>query len=737
MDLQIRIVYDYLDDELNENVLFLTERLQALNPHDSTWAHLRALACLRLGRYALASEFSRKLGINGEHLGCSYVFAQACLQLKNYADGVTALSRAQAVLASRKQTCRPKDEPSHAERYLPDSSSLSRLLGKLHKASGDIKTAAIHFAAALEASPFMWDAFTDLCDSGMRIRISNIFKLRDHSSRNESCQKKPVKLAQTVLTNVTTRSRQPLESRLREPSKLPVQTSRYKSQITDENEPVTESWNVPNSSNPAAPGPLRMNIPVMSKKRLRSGLDHQQPAETLTTPSESSQNQDDALSSRSTSSDLPLAPPRRSARLLNQRAPFPALRENSLSDSGAPKRLAKPKNPGRLVEQKTPATLQPESADPAVSQEQKRLDRLPLIQTPKTATTPKTSCTNHTTPSNHESHEKLQPIMDLLQKLGSGYYHLTRFQPRTCLEAFTSLPVGQQATPWVLSKVGRAQYELMSYKEAKVTFQALRKLAPSWVEDMEVFSTVLWHLKEDIALAFLSHELSDNHYLLPQTWCAIGNMFSLQRSRKEAIKCFQRACQLSPRIAHSFSLLGYEYMEMEEFTEASIAFHQAIQVDPRHYSAWVGLGRVQERLGQSGKALEYYLGAEKINSHNAVLLTYIARMLDRAGRRENALTYIRRGIKLDPPSAVVGLLRMQAAGIHLRLRQPSEALRDLRLVEKIAADEPRVYFLLGKAYAMSGQSSRGAALKSYTTALSLAPWSDEIRTAIQDLNDAP
>lgn len=222
--------------------------------------------------------------------------------------------------------------------------------------------------------------------------------------------------------------------------------------------------------------------------------------------------------------------------------------------------------------------------------------------------------------------EKLQALLTLMSKLGHAYYYLSQFQPKACLEALSGLPTEQQATAWVLSKVGRAQYEMMAYKDAKTTFQILRRVAPSWLDDVEVYSTVLWHLKDDVELAFLGHELTDSHYLEPQTWCAMGNSFSLQRCHQEAIKCFRRAGQLEPQLAYSYSLLGHEHFEAEEYGEATTAFRRALQVDPRHYSAWVGLGRAQERLGQGDKALRYYRSGEKVNPNNAALLTYIARV---------------------------------------------------------------------------------------------------------------
>lgn len=97
--------------------------------------------------------------------------------------------------------------------------------------------------------------------------------------------------------------------------------------------------------------------------------------------------------------------------------------------------------------------------------------------------------------------------------------------------------------------------------------------------------------------------------------------------------------------------------------------------------------------------------------------------LDKSNNRPRALNYLRRAISLEPPPAIVALIRLQAAGIYLHLGQPSQALEDLEMAARAAPSEPRVHFLLGQAYAMMGSGGgwRERALNSYTVALSLAP----------------
>ncbi|KAH6894267.1 hypothetical protein B0T10DRAFT_558416 [Thelonectria olida] len=702
MEAQLQLVHYYLDNELNENALFITERLHASNPKDHTWSHLRALACLRLGRHALAAEFSHNAATNGQHLGCAYVYAQACLKLKNYTEGIDVLTRKQF-----------GHQQSASARFSPDSSVVNRVLGQLHRANGDNKAAAACFVAALQENPFMWDAFTELCDTGVKLSVPNIFKLREEKSIKGKIGRLPlVDLDSPDLTPTRNSNRQ------RKPLKpASPHTSQSQSQThSSVDEQDLDAKITPNDTVKSAQSP---NV-KSTKKRPQSGS-----SAVSAAPSEP------AAPTGSTRGSRARAAPRRSARLM-QRASISAT--NSVSDNSNKenvKHLAKPKKPIDQKESKTPSTKQEQESD----------TQLPasLTEEPLSKEASESKCDikeSDTINSVLPTPEKLSSLIGLVRKIGIGYYHLSRFQPKICLEVFASLPAEQQSTPWVLSKTGKAHYELMSYQEAKTTFQALRKLAPTWTEDLEVYSNVLWHLKQDVELAFLAHELCESQYLSPQAWCAMGNSFSARKSRQEAMKAFRRACQLSPPVAQSFSLLGHELAETEDYPGAVTAFRQALQVDARHYPAWVGLGRVKEKLGEKEQALEYYLRAEKVNSSNAVLMTYIARVLETTGKHGLALGYLRRGLGVNPPNNILCLIRMQTASIFLRMGQPAEALKHLHWVEKCVPDEAQVHLMLGRAYAMLGEDKRSVALKSYTIALSLAPWSEDIKLAISDLEDS-
>ncbi len=51
------------------------------------------------------------------------------------------------------------------------------------------------------------------------------------------------------------------------------------------------------------------------------------------------------------------------------------------------------------------------------------------------------------------------------------------------------------------------------------------------VQGMEVYSTVLWHLKEEVALSHLAQQVIAQDRHSPHAWAVLGNCFSLQKVR--------------------------------------------------------------------------------------------------------------------------------------------------------------------------------------------------------------
>lgn len=312
--------------------------------------------------------------------------------------------------------------------------------------------------------------------------------------------------------------------------------------------------------------------------------------------------------------------------------------------------------------------------------------------------------------------EALNWVLDLFSKLAGGFFALNHYKCQEAIQVFNSLPQGQRETPWVLAQIGKAYYEQAMYAEAEKYFIRVKTIAPSRMEDTEVYSTVLWHQKNGVELAYLAHELMEIDRLSPQAWCAIGNSFSLNREHDQALKCFKRATQLDPKFAYAFTLQGHEYVANEEYEKALDAYRHGISADNRHYNAWYGLGKVYEKMGKLEFAEQHFRTAANINPTNAVLVCCIGLVLEKLNNPNAALLQYGRACTLAPQSV---LARFRKARAFMKLHELKLALVELKILKDIAPDEANVHYLLGKLYKMLHDKAN--AIKHFTTALNLDP----------------
>ncbi|KAL6902973.1 hypothetical protein GGI43DRAFT_328216 [Trichoderma evansii] len=805
-----QVVYYHLDSGSYDNALFFAERYAAHDPRSSEAAYLYSLCHLRLGDYRSAYDVSKPMGYRGVHLGCTWVFAQACLALERYKDGIAALDKAKGSW-SQKHTMGKHSATTRAA--YPDTPAILCLLGKLYRGYDDKKRAVSCFEEALKHNAFQWDAFKALCDMGVKVRVPNIFMASDSLLQNlgQDLTTANAELSQSQSTIASSFEQQQPQQPPKKSSMRPMtadmgpdpfgvsfsaadmtpmtenmlantesdfmsrmQNARFK--LTSSANHDAEGLETPTgppaeamasrSNNlqepPHAPArrtrnaqhvdqtleaPPRMNHRLGSRKNpiTREKNSQEQPLEPISdTPSAPTGNSRSSVMSttdrkrtlaghpvsRSTNTEEHAT--RRSARLIKPSGK-PSSTTSTPTAGGAPggRELKKARPPvSRMVRPGSSGS----NAVRVVSGNRKPLedhsgdgeyDEMGKAREPSV---PPSKAGEH---SLARFEEALRWVMDLMKKLGSGYFLLSQFQCQEAIQALNALPAAHQSSPWVLALMGRAHYEQASYAEAEKFFRRMRAQCPSRLEDMEVYSTILWHLKRETDLSFLAHELVDAAWHSPQAWCALGNAWSLARDPEQALKCFKRATQLDPKFAYGFTLQGHEHVTNEEYDKALTAYRQAISADKRHYNAYYGIGRVQQRLGAYDKALTHFQAAHLINPNNAVLVTCIGTALEKQKQIIPALRAYSKAVELAPRAAST---RYKKARALLAVGQIEEAQRELVILKDLAPDEGTVHFLLATLY--RSMNEKQEAVRHFTIALALDPKAGpQIKEAIESFED--
>ncbi|KAF5833591.1 hypothetical protein DUNSADRAFT_10043 [Dunaliella salina] len=326
--------------------------------------------------------------------------------------------------------------------------------------------------------------------------------------------------------------------------------------------------------------------------------------------------------------------------------------------------------------------------------------------------------------------------MALLEPAFQGYLHLAMYRCTEALQCFRCLQPNQARTAWVWCQVARAYFERMDYSQAAHAFETARQLDKQHLEGMEVYSTVLWHLKRDTDLSYLAQDLVAVDRLAPQTWCVLGNFFSLQREHEAALKLFERSLQLDSTFTYAYTLSGHEHAANDDLDSALTCYRNALRLDGRHYNAMYGMGQLYFRQEKYDVALVHFKSAALVNPQSSVLRCYWGMALAKQGILGNALAKLQEAVDLDPRNP---LARYEKAGVLAASGTDVgvvRAVEELEALIAIAPGEASVYFQMGKLYKQLG--NLGAAQRQLETALSLNSASSAdaglIKVAIEKLS---
>lgn len=786
-------IHHHLDTDLPETANFLAGRLHALEPRSPDSAHLLALTYFRLRRLKAAADTAQKFGSNGRHLGCAYVFAQACLQLGRATEGVGALEKSKSSWTGKAQRLQ--------QRFMPSTAACWTLLGKLWQTHGDLRKAGDCFVEAHKANPFTWEAFDGLCSVGADLNVQHIFRPSTDMLPEGTLITDASRASDEIYTDAEEQTTaQPLAAQLNfnqqifTPSADPFGTS-TKPGVLDyaKGKPALKAplseWDTPvgNGGNGVEDDAAMSEIlidsetnaihpPPAPSRRTRPG---QQPFDAADRPRQPTLRNQTLSVSEDVHDGLPNAPQhsrkassttvgghkrtisghhtsatessnahqpiRRSNRLGQSTTSTASTRTTSsrptTADSTAQVGTVRPAKPATGTKGRMASTvgrvvsgnrkILPADRNRDGEKEKRALSR--ASEREKSATTvstaqaeSKTSIVTHPAgpkpvanvsqpaPTFQLDMASLTNLLDHLRLLASATYSLSRSETGATLRTLRSLPVSQRETPYPLALLARTHYEAGDYKASEETFIRLLKLQPSRTQDTELYSTVLWHLKKDAPLAFLCMSLRDIDSTAPETWCAVGNAFSLAREHDQAIAAFKRSVQVDPKFAYAWTLMGHEFIANEDFDSAMSSFRHAVAIDRRGFGGWYGLGKCSERIGKLEDAERHFRIASSLNPTNSTLLVCIGLVLERQRNRRAALTQYSKALELAPSSA---LARFKKARVLMHLRMWEEALAELEMLREVAAEEANVWFLLGKCYRALGD--RGEGLRCFTYALNL------------------
>ncbi|KAJ2719028.1 anaphase-promoting complex subunit cdc27 [Coemansia sp. Benny D115] len=524
---------------------------------------------------------------------------------------------------------------------LPTLADVSDLLGLVCVRTNRISQSEQHSIDAIRRNPLLWSSCRRLCEYGSAKKLEQALSGTMGSSKSDTrdfdeTQEDPARAEQSLLDSTPIRSsRTPARNNEPGPMAPPpvIQRKNVLSmrqmaniQIAHSSRPVTA--NTPDSA---------------AGTRMRTRLASQIPGAGL------------AMGGNSSSSNSSEAPgtniPTGASASSRVRAPSLGIR------AGADPRQDASMRSLSLAMARTPSKPRAEALPPS---EKKRLRNGTTLRA-TSLSWPKTPSAESKKASISVDYDALSHIHRFFKTSAMVFVHTaTHHAPEALLE-FSMLPCEQQNSAWGLCLLGRICFEVGRYPEAAQAFGAAHQLAPHRVRDMDIYSTLLWHMKREEELACLAHKMiSIGRNWSPEAWVAVANCFSLDGDHASALKSLGRSIQLYkaahggtvivPRnesggvsgLAYAHTLVGHESVAGDDLDRAQQAFRTAIRIDSRHYNAWYGMGTVYLRLGKLDLSEYHFRRALSLNSQNPLLMQSAGAVYEHRGDYASALEVYKR-----------------------------------------------------------------------------------------------
>ncbi|KAK1756226.1 hypothetical protein QBC47DRAFT_299006 [Echria macrotheca] len=716
-------IYYHLDNFAYENALFFGERLLA---HDraAESAFLLALCHLRLGDPRSAYEVSKQYGYRGIHLGCAFVFAQSCLDLDRFKEGITALEKSRASWTAKSSIGK---HTSTTRAPYPDAAAASCLLGKLYRAYDDKKKAVSCFEDALRSNPLMWDAFTILCDMGVDIRVPNVFRATDSFARG--FDQEPSTVAETVTASIPS-------------GPEPLQKRSVSQSVNQDSDPFdlhrqTAFQDVAGNGNPLfaeVENDLMAKIVAAQSRYPPSHGNRNGPEGMATPPAAPPVAPEQPVSRVGYPTEPPQAPPRRTRTAQPAEVNILEAPPRMSYRLGA-RRRERPQDPGgdisesmmkpstlsiSATERKRTASGHPVQPRPANGEEPRRSARLNVF--PR-STTSKGTAGNGTIGSTATRElKKARPPVSRILRPGSSGSSVGRVVSGNrkpveegSMDVDHSDAVRGREPPALHAPISKpAEPESAKVDEAlRWIMELLKKMATGYLSASQFKC-------QEALNAFTS--LPRSHHDTPWVLAQVGRAHYEQANYTEAEKMFRRLRVLAPTRHEDMEVYSTVLWLLRKETDLSFLAHELVDAAWDSPQAWCALGNAWSLACDHEQALRCFKRAIQLHPNFAYAYTLQGHEHFENEEYDKALTSYRHAISADKRhyNAYYGLGK-----VHEKLGNYDRALSHYVAALTIHPKHAVLNCCIGTV--LQRQKNIGQALSYFNKAAELAPRAPDVR----------
>ena len=181
----------------------------------------------------------------------------------------------------------------------------------------------------------------------------------------------------------------------------------------------------------------------------------------------------------------------------------------------------------------------------------------------------------------------------------------------------------------------------------------------------------------------------------------LGAAYMNQQLFEKALKSFQQAVELDPKLTIARLNEGIAYLNQQKVPEAKAALEEALKQDPKNPTAWYNLGLLAKNTGDAQAAIDAFQHVTEIDANDADTWYFLGSAYVQAKQYPQAIDAFQHALKLNPlhASAEFGLSRA-----YQQSNQIDQAREYLNKFQYITQN--KLVALIRLAYGDQGQYSR-------------------------------
>ncbi|KAK9318930.1 anaphase promoting complex subunit 8 [Lipomyces orientalis] len=233
-------------------------------------------------------------------------------------------------------------------------------------------------------------------------------------------------------------------------------------------------------------------------------------------------------------------------------------------------------------------------------------------------------------------------------------------------------------------KVQRALlcYHALEYNESEKLFDLVLSVDPHRLDDMDMYSNILYVTEQKAKLAYLAQLASSTDKFRPETCCIIANYYSLKSEHEKAVVYYRRALTLNRNCLGAWTLMGHEYVELKNIRAAIESYRRAIGVNSKDVRAWYGLGQAYEVIEMYYYSFFYYQRAAALKPYDHRMWVALGNCFEKLQRPTEAIKAYKRALSL---SEMDSSILQKLSSLHASVGDVASAARYSQLCKEADA----------------------------------------------------